>query len=273
MACCVFIKSPGNNYFASVGPSIIYQSNQGPGGAGTVGIFGFDYNPRVAITNPGSNQCPAISITDITDGTSNTIAFGEWRTGDFNCNALTIPQDVINPVVWPGIPTSGPWVGTAVDDLHGLAEYLRRNRTLDHHAWWLELDVQHELSGPELGPGHLRLQPGQHHAGPQSPVAQLPDLHLERRLGLPGNVWDEQLPSRWRQHRHGRWVRPIPQVEHGDAGCLGAGHQVRWWRSSRRTRTDNAPLSPEIVGRRRDSARSRRFSDREQEITFPGRTA
>ena len=113
VACCVFIKSPGNNYFASVGPAIVYQSNQGPGGAGTVGIFGFDYNPRVAITNPGSNQVPAISVTDITDGTSNTIAFGEWRTGDFNCTMLTVPQDVINGpplgIAWPGIPTSGPW--------------------------------------------------------------------------------------------------------------------------------------------------------------------
>ncbi len=119
VACCVFIKSPGNNYFCSVGPSIVYQSNQGPGGAGTVGIFGFDYNPRVAITNPGSNQCPAISISDISDGTSNTIAFGEWRTGDFNCTQLSIPQDVVNPVQWPGIPTSGPWGGAYLQTFMG----------------------------------------------------------------------------------------------------------------------------------------------------------
>jgi prepilin-type N-terminal cleavage/methylation domain-containing protein/prepilin-type processing-associated H-X9-DG protein len=111
IACCNLIKSPGNNYFASVGPAITYQSNQGPDGASTVGIFGFDYSPFVAITNPGGNQTPPISMTDIPDGTSNTIAFGEWRTGDFNCNLLTVPQDVINPVQWPGIPTSGGWYG------------------------------------------------------------------------------------------------------------------------------------------------------------------
>jgi len=113
IACCVLLKSPGNNYFASVGPSITYQSNQGPGGVQTVGLFGFDYDPKVAITNPGGNSTSAIGIADIIDGTSNTIAFGEWRTGDFNCMVLTIPQDVVNPVPWPGIPTYGPWVNTA----------------------------------------------------------------------------------------------------------------------------------------------------------------
>ena len=77
---------------------------------------------------------PAIAIRDITDGTSNTIAFGEWRTGDFNCNELTIPQDVINPVPWPGISHSAPWIGRRLDVLHGLAQYVRRDRPVDHHA-------------------------------------------------------------------------------------------------------------------------------------------
>jgi prepilin-type processing-associated H-X9-DG protein len=52
---------------------------------------------------PGCREqpTPAISIRDITDGTSNTVAFGEWQIGDFNCQKLTIPSDVINPVYPP----------------------------------------------------------------------------------------------------------------------------------------------------------------------------
>jgi prepilin-type processing-associated H-X9-DG protein len=120
VGCCTNIPAPGNNYFASVGPAIVYQSNQGPGGSGTVGVFGFDYNPTVAITNPGGSPSPAISFQNIPDGTSNTIAFGEWRTGDFNCNKLTVPQDVINPVVWPkNLPTSGPWGGANLQSFMG----------------------------------------------------------------------------------------------------------------------------------------------------------
>lgn len=38
----------------------------------------------------------------MTDGTSNTIAFGEWRSGDGDSNKLSIPQDIISRVVWPG---------------------------------------------------------------------------------------------------------------------------------------------------------------------------
>jgi prepilin-type processing-associated H-X9-DG protein len=81
-------NAPGNNYFASIGSSLNpysgpWVSGQEMGGAaspnGMFQIFG-----------------QAIRIADVIDGSSNTIAFGEWRTGDFDANKLSVPQDVIN---------------------------------------------------------------------------------------------------------------------------------------------------------------------------------
>jgi prepilin-type processing-associated H-X9-DG protein len=112
VACDNLIKSPGNNYFASVGPSESIQSADNP-----KGLFGADMDPTIGGTATSSWITPtaAIGIADISDGTSNTIAFGEWRTGDFNCQVLTIPQDVVNPVPWPsGLSTNAPYSGQAL---------------------------------------------------------------------------------------------------------------------------------------------------------------
>ena len=88
-------RYPGNNYFASVGPtSIPWISGKPPG------IF--------AIMGP--NDSTAIGIRDITDGTSNTIAFGEWKMGDFDSNKLSI-QDVVNILQYT--PGFGNWGGGA----------------------------------------------------------------------------------------------------------------------------------------------------------------
>jgi len=79
---------PGNNYFASAGPSMDFT---GTGSSASLGIF---------FTDNGLGQAPARGIRDITDGTSNTIAFGEWRTGDFNSTQFSI-QDIISPGSFP----------------------------------------------------------------------------------------------------------------------------------------------------------------------------
>jgi len=71
---------PGNNYWGSVGPCVLPWS-----GANPPGIFRI-----VSKGKPG-----AFGVRDVQDGTSNTIAFGEWKIGDFNCVKLSL-QDAIN---------------------------------------------------------------------------------------------------------------------------------------------------------------------------------
>jgi prepilin-type N-terminal cleavage/methylation domain-containing protein/prepilin-type processing-associated H-X9-DG protein len=73
------VNAPGNNYFASFGASAGFFGtwNNAP----PTGIFQYLGAP--------------LGVRDVLDGTSNTVAFGEWRTGDFNQNAMSI-TDVVN---------------------------------------------------------------------------------------------------------------------------------------------------------------------------------
>lgn len=81
-------RAPGGNYFASVGATMEFagQQSQGPPN----GIF--QYVGELGRT---------FGVADVTDGTSNTVAFSEWKTGSGNPNAITIPTDIIYVGTFP----------------------------------------------------------------------------------------------------------------------------------------------------------------------------
>jgi prepilin-type N-terminal cleavage/methylation domain-containing protein/prepilin-type processing-associated H-X9-DG protein len=70
---------PGCSYFASMGSTLEFNAAR-TGGAPN-GLF--PYAPT------------SIGLRDVQDGSSNTIAFGEWRIGSGQNTKLTIPSDIV----------------------------------------------------------------------------------------------------------------------------------------------------------------------------------
>jgi prepilin-type processing-associated H-X9-DG protein len=83
---------PGNNYFFCTGSSVMWRNDDGA--AIILGNKGgnIPYVPNGLFAVGGIGY----SIHQITDGTSNTVAAGEWRTGDFNDFQLSIQDFVGN---------------------------------------------------------------------------------------------------------------------------------------------------------------------------------
>jgi prepilin-type N-terminal cleavage/methylation domain-containing protein/prepilin-type processing-associated H-X9-DG protein len=75
---------PGNNYYASVGSTIEYAAQQRNGPPN--GLFYY-------VGTTGGNG--AVSLRNVTDGSSNTIAFGEWITGKGNVATISKVSDIV----------------------------------------------------------------------------------------------------------------------------------------------------------------------------------
>jgi prepilin-type N-terminal cleavage/methylation domain-containing protein len=87
---------PGCSYFASVGSSLEFDADSDCCASAP---------PNGVFQDAGS----AIGLANITDGTSNTVAFGEWKIGTGNTAATTIPQDIIFPHTTPaGVTRNTP---------------------------------------------------------------------------------------------------------------------------------------------------------------------
>jgi prepilin-type N-terminal cleavage/methylation domain-containing protein/prepilin-type processing-associated H-X9-DG protein len=112
--------APGCNYFASTGSSLEWASASNT------------QYPAVANTASGPPNGPfvvggpAIGIAAINDGTSNPIAFGEWRVGSGVYATVTIPTDIIMMGALPaGVTRNTPTVNMPLGSA-GLLPWLQQ---------------------------------------------------------------------------------------------------------------------------------------------------
>jgi prepilin-type processing-associated H-X9-DG protein len=102
------LTAPGNNYFASLGSSLEWGAYPGP-------LSGPAHTPNGLPNGLFNAGGAAIGLRDILDGSSHTVACGEWRTGSGlragTSIRVAIPTDIIMVGSYPaGVSRNTPTV-------------------------------------------------------------------------------------------------------------------------------------------------------------------
>jgi len=149
-------RKTGNNYFASTGSTLNYGSN-------TFDTSGndptYNWNGGGKVNGLYGMNAGALGIRDCLDGTSNTIAFGEWRSGDNDVNRLSIPSDIISRNSFPSGNTTMPtgaadfqtWINTCASTARASVGSWQVNMS-DIGADWAQGLFSYSLGNTLLAP-------------------------------------------------------------------------------------------------------------------------
>ena len=187
-------RAPGNSYFASVGSTLEWDATKTSGPPN--GLFPYGG--------------PPLGSRDVRDGTSNTIAFGEWRIGSGNTGIITIGSDI----VWANSYPTGVTRNT-------LTVNLPMANAGNAFSKWLSACASQDVPGS----ANVWLYQGQTWAfgistlsqgsacAAQPEISRLHGNGLGRR-GRGRLVRVDKPPSRWRQLGLLRRFGPLPQGQH-----------------------------------------------------------
>jgi len=96
-----YVTWPGNNYYVSTGSSISWYGTDPRLGNTQFAPNGYQFTPNGPFMVGGRD----IGLRDVTDGSSNTVGFGEWKTGDYDDSKISM-QDVAG-LTYPGTFPAG----------------------------------------------------------------------------------------------------------------------------------------------------------------------
>ena len=210
---------PGNSYFASVGSSVMWRGDEST-------------KPNGCFANSGA----VTGLRDITDGTSNTVVFGEFKIGDQDNNKKSL-QDIIGLPSWSQFGVGGdrdisgplanmPLGGAALITALQQAATAWQTGNGGYTGWFCPAGVgdangQRSWNGLVWWIWRALLRTGQHLRAAQLavPVHPVPERQLRLRLRRRGRP--DQLPPWRRKRMFRRRLGQVPQVEHPVPRDLG----------------------------------------------------